>query len=93
MCDPTLAASLSAIASRQTKGTEEAMTACYQLLDYLATHPDASIWYHASDIILAFDNDASYISELGDIIRAAYYYYMANRGQKDFAIERLTSSP
>ena len=61
VCDHTLAASLSAIASRQTKVTEYAMTACHQLLDYIATHPDASIWYHASDMILAFDTDVSYL--------------------------------
>ena len=60
------------------------MTACYQLLDHLATHPDAVIWYHASDMILAFDTDASYISELGGKIRAAAYYYITNKYQKDF---------
>ena len=42
-CDPTLTATLSAISSRQTKGTEAVMAACHQLLDYLATHPDAAI--------------------------------------------------
>ena len=60
------------------------MTACYQLLDHLATHPDAVIWYHASDMILAFDTDVSYLSELGGKSRAADYYYMTNKGQKDF---------
>ena len=73
-CDPALAASLSAIASRKTKGIEDVMAACHQLLDYLVTHPDAAIWYHASDMILAFDTDASYISEPGGKSRAAAYY-------------------
>ena len=81
-CDPTLAASLSTIASCQTKGAEDVMAACHQLLDLLATHPDAAIWYHASDMILVFDTDASYISELGGKTRAAAYYYMTNKGQK-----------
>ena len=63
-CDPTLAASLSAIASRQNNGTEGVMDACNQLLDYLATHPDTAIQYHASGMILAFNTDASYISEM-----------------------------
>ena len=81
-CDPTLAAFLGAIASLQTKGTEDVMAAFHQLLDYLTTHPDASIWYHASDMILTFDTDASYLSELGGKIRAADYYYMTNRVQK-----------
>ena len=49
------------------------MAACHQLLDYLATHPAAAIWYHASDMILAFDTDASYLSKLGGKIRAAVY--------------------
>ena len=75
-CYPTLSASLSAISSRQTKGIDAVMAACHQLLDYLATHPDAAICYHASEIILVFDTDASYLSELGLKIRAVSYYYM-----------------
>ena len=35
-------------------------------------------------MILAFDTDASYLSELGGKIRAAAYYYMTNKGQKYF---------
>ena len=60
-CDPTLAELLSAIASCQTKGTKDVMAACHQLLDYLATHPDAAIRYHVSDMIIAFDTDTSYL--------------------------------
>jgi hypothetical protein len=33
-----------------------------QLLDYLETHPDATIRYHASDMILIIHSDASYLS-------------------------------
>ena len=65
------------------------MAACHQLLYYLATHPDTDIWYHASDMILAFETDASYLSELGGEIRAAAYYYMTNKGQKDFNNEAI----
>ena len=83
-CDPTLAAALSAIASRQTKGTKAVMAACHQLLDYLATHPNAAIRYHASDMVLAFDTDASYLSEMDGKSRAAAYYYMTKNGQKEF---------
>ena len=83
-CDPTLTAALSAIASRQTKGTQAVLAAAHQLLDYLATHPNAAIRYHASDMILAFDTDAAYLSELGGKSRAAAYYYMTKKGQKEF---------
>jgi hypothetical protein len=31
-------------------------------LDYLTTHPDATIRYHASDMILHIHSDASYLS-------------------------------
>ena len=62
--DPTLAAALSTIASRQNKGTDATMEATKQLLDYIATHPNPSIVYLASDMILAMDTDGSYLSEL-----------------------------
>ena len=32
-----------------------------QLLDYLASNPNATIWYHASGMILFVHSDASYI--------------------------------
>ena len=65
------------------------MDACHQLLDYLATYPDSAILYHASDMILAFDTDDSYLSELGGKIRAAAYYYMTNKVQKEFNNEAI----
>ena len=37
--------------------------ACYQLLDYEATHPHTAIWYHDTKMILAVHSDASYLSE------------------------------
>ena len=58
------------------------MAAWHQLLDYVWTHCDAAIWYHAIDMILAFDTDAYYLSELGGKSRSAAYYYMTDKGQK-----------
>ena len=83
-CDPTLTAALSAISARQSNGTEDVMAACRHFLDYLATHPNASIRYRASDMILAFDTDASYLSEVNAKSRAAAYYYMTRKGQRNF---------
>jgi hypothetical protein len=45
-----------------TKATEKTQAATDQLLDYIATHPDATIRYHASDVILHIHSDASYLS-------------------------------
>jgi hypothetical protein len=53
---------LNDIATDQTKATEKTQAATNQLLDYLATHPDATIQYHASDMILHIHSDAFYLS-------------------------------
>jgi hypothetical protein len=45
--DPTVLMPLNDIAMEQTKATEKTQAATNQLLDYLATHPDATIRYHA----------------------------------------------
>jgi hypothetical protein len=60
--DPTVSMPLNDIATEQTKATEKTQAATNQLLDYLATHPDATIRYHASDMILQIHSDASYLS-------------------------------
>ena len=63
--DPIIVTALSGFASSQSKGTEAVLRACHQLLDYVATHPNAAIRYHASEMILALDTDTSYLSEHG----------------------------
>jgi hypothetical protein len=60
--DPTVLMPLNDIATEQTKATEKIQAAKNQLLDYLATHPNATIRYHASDMILHIHSDASYLS-------------------------------
>jgi hypothetical protein len=46
--DPTVSMPLNDIATEQTKATEKTQAATDQMLDYLATHPDAIIRYHAT---------------------------------------------
>jgi hypothetical protein len=60
--DPTVLMPLNDIATEQTKATEKTQATTNQLLDYLATHPDATIRYHASDMILHIHSNASYLS-------------------------------
>jgi hypothetical protein len=60
--DPTVLIPINDIATEQTKATEKTQAATNQLLDYLVTHPDATIRYHASDMILHIHSDASYLS-------------------------------
>jgi hypothetical protein len=59
--DPTVLMPLNGIAREQTKVTEKTQAATNKLLDYLATHPYATIRYHASDMILHINSDASYL--------------------------------
>jgi hypothetical protein len=60
--DLTVLMPLYGIATEQTKPTGKTQAAINQLLDYLATHPDVTIRYHASDMILHIHSDASYLS-------------------------------
>jgi hypothetical protein len=54
---------LSTIASKQTTETEQTMEKALQVLDYLATHPDATVKFRASDIVMNIHSDASYLTE------------------------------
>jgi uncharacterized coiled-coil protein SlyX len=53
---------LNDITTEQTKATEKTQATMDQLLDYLVAHPDATIRYHASNMILHIHSDASYMS-------------------------------
>ena len=77
--DPTLACALSAIAVRQTNGTTSVLDSCHQLLDYVATHPHAAIWYHASKMILAVHSDASYLSEPDSKSHVGGHYFLTEQ--------------
>jgi hypothetical protein len=59
---PTVLMPLNDIATEKTKATEKTQAATNQLLNYLTTHPDTTIRYHASDMILHIHSDISYIS-------------------------------
>ncbi len=63
--DITNLMALSLIASEQTKkGTECTLQKAYQVLDYLALHPDAVVPFRASDMVLNIHSDTSYLSKL-----------------------------
>jgi len=74
--DITVLMALSSIASKQTRGTTNRMAKAKQLLDYLATHPDATIRFRASDMILSVHSDASYLTEMKAHSRACGHFFM-----------------
>ena len=63
--DGTMLCPLSAIAMDQANPSQETLKKVRKFMDYAATHPDAIITYRKSDMILAGDSDASYLSERG----------------------------
>jgi hypothetical protein len=58
---------------------KKTQAATSQLLDYLATHPDATIRYHASDMILHIHSDASYLSVLNTRSRLRGLFFLGNK--------------
>ena len=47
-----------------------------QLLDYLMTHLEATVQFHASDMILNIHLDASYLSKANAHSRACGHFFM-----------------
>ena len=75
--DPTLLVTVSSLARQQKAPTVKTMAAINHLLDYCATHPNAITRYHASDMILHVESDASYLSETDAKSRAAGFHYLS----------------
>jgi hypothetical protein len=67
---------LSTIASKHSKGTEHTMTKTKQLLDYLATHPNAKVQFHVSDTILNIHLDALYLPEANAHSQACGHFFV-----------------
>jgi hypothetical protein len=70
---------LSTIASAQSTGTEKTLDAVVQLLNYAASHPDATVRYKASDMYLWGHSDASYLSETKSRSRTGGYFFLSDR--------------
>ncbi len=59
--DPSMYPALNEISTNQSQPTANTLTKCHHLLDYVSTHPNATIRYHASDMVLNVDSDAAYL--------------------------------
>ena len=77
--DQTIIVALNEISNSQAKPTEKTRLACDMLLDYLATHPDATIRFHASDMILAVISDAAYLVLPNARSRAAGLFFLTDK--------------
>jgi hypothetical protein len=82
--DPTILPAISAIASQQAQGMEAVADACHQLLDYVATHPNAGICNLASNMILVVQTYVLYLSKHNACSQASAHFYLTNKGDKEF---------
>jgi hypothetical protein len=89
--DCTMLVALSTLASaRSSQATATALT---QLLNYAATHPDAQLCYHASDMVLHVHSDASYQSESKARSRAGGFFFMSSSATNFTTTIDPTASP
>ena len=71
-------AALKAISAARANATTTTMGDIVWLFNYAATHPDATIHYHASDMILRLASDASYLCKERARSRAGGHFFLAD---------------
>jgi hypothetical protein len=76
------------LASEQTRETADTAVKIIKFLNYCMTHPEATLRYHASDMILSIYIDASYLSEREAKSRTGGFFYMGSNTDKT---NRLTN--
>ena len=76
--DPCIKPALNEIRTMQAKPTEATNAKAQMLMDYLHFHPDATLRYHASDMILQFEADSAYLVLPKVRSRAAAWYILGN---------------
>ena len=77
--DMTQLHSLNELSIKATTATEETQAALIQFLNYIASNPDATIIYRASDMILSCESDAAYLVAPKSRSRAGGYTYLGNK--------------
>ena len=76
--DPTALVAIGTISAEQSMATEATQDQVARLLDYFATHPDATIRYHRSGMVLYLHTDASYLSEKKARSRMGGHFYLSS---------------
>ena len=69
---------LNEVSLTQASPTQRTLQQCTQLLDYVSTHPNTTIRYHTSNMILHVDSDAAYLILPRARSRLAGHFYLSN---------------
>ena len=80
--DYTMLHKVTRLASQQAHPTEAVEQEVERFLEYAATWSNASIVYHASDMVLHKQSDSSYLSEVNGRSRVGGFSYLGNRPEK-----------
>ena len=70
---------LNEIETRQANPTPSTKAKLEYLMDYAATHPDTTVRFHASNMILHVDSDAAYLVLPKVRSQISSYYYLADK--------------
>jgi hypothetical protein len=76
--DPTLIMPFNVLPSEKTRATADTAEKNNKLLNYCTTHPEETLRYHASGMILNIHSDASYLSEREIKSRAGDLFYIGS---------------
>ena len=79
--DITILTAVNHLASLQAHPTCNTMIAAQRLLAYCARYPNNSLRYHACDMVLYIQSDASYLSRPGARSVAGGIFYVGNKDQ------------
>jgi hypothetical protein len=77
--DPSICTAVHVLGSIQAKPTTRDMQKMERLLQYLSTHKDFGIRYHASNMQLQGQSDASYLSRLRAKSACGGLFYLGSR--------------
>ena len=80
--DPAPAKPLNSLSSQQANATKQMAKDVTMMLNCVATHPDAVLHCHASDMILAVDSDASHLSESNAQSTIGRCHFLSNHPDK-----------
>jgi hypothetical protein len=81
--DLTLLYSVNALGSAQSKPTQQTKDAAIRLLSYCARYPNNKLVYHACDMVLYIQVDASYLSRPNARSVAGGIFYLGNHNKPE----------
>ena len=77
--DPSMYPALNEISITQACPTKATLQKCNHLLDYVSWHPNATLRYHASDMILNVDSDTAYLVLPRACSRLAGHFFLSSK--------------